>query len=52
MKDNNLTWQDIKKIVNIADAMLDDPKMRIAIQNHSEEEYYKMILKYFNNVED
>lgn len=48
----NLTWQDIKKIVNIADVMLDDPKMRIAIQNHSEEEYYKMILKEFNNVED
>lgn len=40
----NLTWQDIKKIVNIADAMLDDPKMRIAIQNHSEEEYYQKVL--------
>lgn len=51
-KDDRLTWQDIKKIVNIADAMLDDPKMRIAIANHSEEEYYKMILKEFNNVED
>ena len=44
----NLTWQDIKKIVNIADAMLDDPKMRIAIQNHSEEEYYQKVLKAFN----
>lgn len=51
-KNDRLTWQDIKKIVNIADAMLDDPKMRIAIANHSEEEYYKMILKEFNNVED
>lgn len=48
-KDDRLTWQDIKKIVNIAEAMLDDPKMRIAIANHSEEEYYKLILKEFNN---
>lgn len=52
LHEEQLTWQDIKKIVNIADAMLDDPKMRIAIANHSEEEYYKMILKEFNNVED
>ena len=51
-KDDRLTWQDIKKIVNIADAMLDDPKMRITIANHSEEGYYKLILKEFNNVED
>ena len=50
MKDNNLIWQDIKKIVNIADAMLDDPKMRIAIQNHSEEEYYQKVLKAFLSV--
>lgn len=43
-KTEQLTWQDIKKIVNIADAMLDDPKMRIAIQNHSEEQYYRKVL--------
>lgn len=46
----NLTWQDIKKIVNIADAMLDDPKMRIAIQNHSEEEYYQKVLDEYNRL--
>lgn len=45
----NLTWQDIKKIVNIADALLDDPKMRIAIQNHSEEDYYKKVLDEYNH---
>ena len=44
------TWQDIKKIVNIADAMLDDPKMRIAIQNHSEEEYYQKVLDEYNRL--
>ena len=37
LPDEKLTWQDIKRIVNIADALLDDPKARIAIQNHSEE---------------
>lgn len=46
----NLTWRDIKKIVNIADAMLDDPKMRIAIQNHSEEEYYQKVLDEYNRL--
>jgi hypothetical protein len=43
-----LTWQDIKRIVNIADALLDDPKARIAIQNHSEEEYYQKVLDEYN----
>lgn len=46
----NLTWQDIKAIVNIADAMLDDPKMRIAIQNHSEEEYYRKVLDEYSRL--
>ena len=49
-KDDRLTWQDIKKIVNIADAMLDDPKMRIAVQNHSEEEYYQKVLDEYNRL--
>ena len=43
-----LTWQDIKAIVNIADALLDDPKVRIAIQNHSEEDYYQKVLDEYN----
>ena len=43
-----ITWQDIKRIVNIADALLDDPKARIAIQNHSEEEYYQKVLDEYN----
>ena len=43
-----LTWQDIKRIVNIADELLDDPKVRMAIQNHSEEEYYQKVLDEYN----
>lgn len=42
---DNLSWRDIKRIVQIADNMLDDPKMRVAVQNHSEEEYYKSVWK-------
>lgn len=48
LPDEQLTWQDIKRIVNIADALLDDPKARIAIQNHSEEEYYQKVLDEYN----
>ena len=48
LPDEQLTWQDIKRIVNIADALLDDPKMRIAIQNHSKEEYYQKVLDEYN----
>lgn len=43
-----ITWQDIKRIVNIADALLDDQKARIAIQNHNEEEYYQKVLAEYN----
>lgn len=42
---DNLSWRDIKRIVQIADNMLDDPKMRVAVQNHSDEEYYKNVWK-------
>ena len=48
LPDEQLTWQDIKRIVNIADALLDDQKARIAIQNHSEEEYYQKVLDEYN----
>ena len=48
LPDEQLTWQDIKRIVNIADALLDDPKARIAIQNHSEEYYYQKVLDEYN----
>lgn len=41
----NLTWQDIREIVQIADKMLDDPEARIAYQNHNEEYYYKKVLE-------
>ena len=42
-----LTWQDIKSIVQIADKMLDDPKARVAFQNHNEEYYYKRVLEKY-----
>ena len=37
MKEDELTWQDIRRIVKIADDLLDDPKARVAFQNHTEE---------------
>ena len=46
----NLTWQDIKKIVNIADALFDDPEIRIAVANHLEEEYYRKVLDEYNRL--
>ena len=42
-----LTWQDIKTIVNIADALLEDPEMRIAVQNNGEEYYYTKVLEEY-----
>lgn len=42
-----LTWQDIKAIVNIADALLDNPQMRIAVQNNGEEYYYTKVLEEY-----
>ena len=44
-----LTWQDIRRIVKIADNLLDDPKARVAFQNHNEEYYYKRVLEQYNN---
>lgn len=44
-----LTWQDIKAIVNIADALLEEPEMRIAVQNHGEEDYYTKVLEIWGN---
>ena len=44
-----LTWQDIRRIVKIADDLLDDPKARVAFQNHNEEYYYKRVLEQYNN---
>lgn len=44
-----LTWQDIRRIVKIADNLLDDPKARVAFQNHDEEYYYKRVLEQYNN---
>ena len=47
MEQDKLTWQDVKRMVNIADAMLDDPEMRRAVQNHSEQDYYEAVLRKF-----
>ena len=48
-KDLALTWQDIRRIVKIADNLLDDPKARVEFQNHNEEYYYKRVLEQYNN---
>lgn len=45
-----LTWRDIRKIVQIADRMLDNPKARVAFQNHNEEYYYKRVLDEYNRL--
>lgn len=45
-----LTWQDIRRIVKIADDLLDDPKARVAFQNHNEEYYYKRVLDEYNKL--
>lgn len=47
-----LTWQDIRRIVKIADDLLDDPKARVAFQNHNEEYYYERVLEQYNNSRD
>lgn len=46
-EDSKLTWKDIRKIVQIADRMLDDPKARVEYQNHNEEYYYKRVLNEY-----
>lgn len=48
MPKQELTWEDVKAIVNIADQLLDNAEMRIAVSNHSEKEYYEEVLKRFN----
>lgn len=45
-----LTWRDIRRIVKIADNLLDDPKARVAFQNHNEEYYYKRVLDEYNKL--
>lgn len=50
--ETELTWRDIRKIVQIADRMLDNPKARVAFQNHNEEYYYKRVLEQYNNSRD
>lgn len=50
LPEEKLTWQDIKKIVNIADALLSDPKARVEYNNHNEEYYYKKVLDEYNRL--
>lgn len=50
-KKNQLTWEDMKAIVNIADQLLDNTEMRIAVANHSEQEYYTEVLRKFKEGE-
>lgn len=42
-----MTWQEIKRIINIADnIILEDPN-NVEIRYSSEEEYYKEVLKRY-----
>ena len=43
----NLTWRDIRRIVKIADDLLDDPEARVEFNNHNEEYYYKRVLEQY-----
>lgn len=49
METHELTWKDIKAIVNIADDLLPDPryKKELDASLQSEEAYYKEVLKRF-----
>lgn len=50
MKEEELTWQDIRRIIKIADDLLDDSKARVAFNNHNEEYYYKRVLDEYNKL--
>ena len=46
----SLAVEDIKKIVKIADGLLDDPKARVEFNNHNEEYYYQKVLDEYNRL--
>lgn len=46
METHELTWQDVKRIVNIADAMVNEEDSYDKWE--SEEAYYKEVLKRYN----
>ena len=50
LPDEQLTWKDIRRIVRIADGLLDDPKARVEYNNHNEEYYYKKVLDEYNRL--
>lgn len=51
METPELTWQDIKAIVNIADDILPDPRYKqdLDASLQSEEAYYKEVLRRFKD---
>ena len=46
-RDNELTWEDMKKIVNIADKILDCGKEAFKMKYLTEQAYYEDILNLF-----
>lgn len=50
LPDEQLTWKDIRRIVRIADGLLDDPKARVEFNNHNEEYYYQKVLDEYNGL--
>lgn len=47
-KDLALTWEDVKRIVEIADKILHDPQIVIDIRDKGEEFYYSEVLCRYN----
>ena len=51
-KDNALTWEDVKRIVSIADMMMPNTaldKIAFEAEFQTEEMFYKEVLKRYNN---
>ena len=53
MTTNELTWQDVKQIVNIADMLLvDDIHINGRGKFPEEQRYYEEVLKEYNNLKN
>ena len=52
IKEEELTWEDVKRIVEIADGLLPYASVKLADLEHefqTEEMYYKKVLKMYND---
>ena len=49
-KDNELTWEDIDKILDITDIIANDDSMENKLKTMTQEEYCKEVLKRFKDL--